>query len=400
MSRSYDILIIGAGIVGLTTAWEIKRRFPSLSVMIIDKESSLARHASGRNSGVLHAGFYYTSDSLKARLCVTGNRAMKSFCKEHNLPVNECGKLVVATDASEVASLHELHARGMKNGSSVQLISEGQAKALEPNVRTFKEALYSPETATISPMDVCKALAAKLSALGVTIKLGTSYQRPLSNGVLSSAGEIYAPKVVNCAGLYADKIAHDHGFGGDYSILPFKGLYLKYTKNTTDIRMNIYPVPNLKNPFLGVHFTKTVDGGIKIGPTAIPAWWRENYEGLQSFSIGECVEILKREAQLFFSNAFGFRDLALEEIRKYSKKYMVQLACKLIQNIDVNGFTQYSSPGIRAQLLNVKTRQLVQDFIVEGDARTIHVLNAVSPCFTCSFPFAAYIVDKYLACAP
>jgi len=171
---------------------------------------------------------------------------------------------------------------------------------------------------------------------------------------------------------------------------------LKYTKNKTDVRMHIYPVPNLKNPFLGVHFTKTVDGGIKIGPTAIPALWRENYDLRTGFQPAEMARVLFYESKLFLTNAFGFRDLALEETRKYDKKYFIGLAAQMVQNIDPKGFTEFTPPGIRAQLLDKETLSLVQDFVVEGDSVSTHVLNAVSPAFTCAFPFSKYIVDQYL----
>jgi len=179
-------------------------------------------------------------------------------------------------------------------------------------------------------------------------------------------------------------------------MIPFKGLYLKYTKNTTDIKMNIYPVPNIKNPFLGVHFTKTVDGGIKIGPTAIPALWRENYTGTANFQFNEFAHITAQEARLFVTNAFGFRDLAFEEMRKYNKKYFIGLAQNMVQDIDPKGFTEYTKPGIRAQLLDKKTRKLMLDFVVEGDGHSTHILNAVSPAFTCAFPFGEYVTQNHI----
>ncbi|MBI5149579.1 MAG: L-2-hydroxyglutarate oxidase [Candidatus Omnitrophica bacterium] len=399
MSRPYDYLIIGSGIMGLAIAREVKHKSPDARVLIIDKEPAEAAHASGRNSGVLHAGFYYTADSLKARFTVTGNRLMKQYCQENNIPVNACGKLVVAQNEKELEQLCELERRGKRNGARVEIIDEAGALQIEPNVRTFKKALYSPTTASVDPKRVCSALRKDLTAQGVEFSFGTKYLGHSENVVRTTAGEFDAGKVINCAGLYADKIAKDFGFGKAYTIIPFKGIYLKYTKNKTDVKTNIYPVPNLKNPFLGVHFTKTAAGEIKIGPTAIPALWRENYERLANFSFEEFVEICAREAQLFAANSFGFRDLALEEIRKYNKRYMVGLASHLVCHIDPAGFTDHTAPGIRAQLLDLKRRQLVQDFVVEGDRHSVHVLNAVSPAFTCAFPFALYVVDKYMLAA-
>jgi L-2-hydroxyglutarate oxidase len=180
-------------------------------------------------------------------------------------------------------------------------------------------------------------------------------------------------------------------------MIPFKGLYLKYTKNTTDVKTNIYPVPNLKNPFLGVHFTKTVHGDIKIGPTAIPAFWRENYHLNTGFNPGEMSEVLFYESKLFLTNAFGFRGLAFDEMQKYIKSHFIKLAQNMVQSIDPAGFTEFTKPGIRAQLLDKQTLNLVQDFVVEADAKSVHVLNAVSPAFTCAFPFSKHIVDQYIA---
>ena len=392
----HDFIIIGAGIIGLTTAYALKTRKLSARIVVIDKEEAPAFHASGRNSGVLHAGFYYTADSLKAKFTVEGNRQMKAYARSKGLAVNECGKLVVAQNDYELGQLDELLLRGQRNGSNVRLIDEREARELEPNVRTHQKALHSPDTASIDPKAVCRALKEDLAGAGVEFVFDTKYLSHTGHVIHTTQGDFEAQRIINCAGLYADKIAQDFGFGKKYTMIPFKGLYLKYTKNTTDVRMHIYPVPNLKNPFLGVHFTKTVEGGIKIGPTAIPALWRENYDLKTGFQPAEMAKVLFYESKLFLTNAFGFRDLALEETRKYDKKYFIGLAAQMVQNIDPKGFTEFTPPGIRAQLLDKETLSLVQDFVVEGDSVSTHVLNAVSPAFTCAFPFSKYIVDQYL----
>ncbi len=394
--KKYDFIIVGSGIIGLTIAHAIKARKPNATVLIIDKELQEAAHASGRNSGVLHSGFYYTADSLKAKFTVEGSRAMKEYVRSRGLQMNECGKLVVAQNEYELGQLDELLRRGNRNGSNVRLIEESEARQLEPNVKTFKRALYSPDTASVDPKEVCHAIKEDLLAQDVDFSYDTKYLGHHEYIVLTSQGEVAAGKLINCSGLYADKIAQDFGFGKQYTMIPFKGLYLKYTKNKTDIKMNIYPVPNLKNPFLGVHYTKTVGGDIKIGPTAIPAFWRENYDATGNFSFSELSEVMFFESQLFFKNAFGFRDLAFEEMRKYNKEYFVSLAQAMVQSIDPAGFTTWTTPGIRAQLLNKKKSSLVQDFVVEGDHKSVHVLNAVSPAFTCSFVFSKYVVDHYV----
>ncbi len=396
-NRNFDYIIVGAGIVGLALAFRLSERFGKQSrILVLDKESAVAAHASGRNSGVLHAGFYYAADSLKAKFCVAGNRAMREFCLSRSLPINECGKLVVATDESEIPALQELARRGKANGAELELITERDALNLQPGIRSVGDVLYSPRTATADPKQVAAKLREELLARGVSIECGNRYQS-FRNGVVTTAsGQYNTPKLINCAGLYADKIAHDLGFGNKYTIIPFKGLYLKYKKNKSDVRMNIYPVPNPKYPFLGVHFTTTVDGTIKIGPTAIPALWRENYSGLARFSLSEFLNIGCWETLLFATNAFNFRSLAYEESRKYFRKHFIGLAKKLLPTIDEDGFGDFAPPGIRAQLLNKSTRELVQDFVVEGDSTSVHVLNAVSPGWTCSFPFADYIIEHFI----
>jgi len=396
MSKTYDYLILGAGIMGLSIARSLKAKQPNCRILILDKEADCAYHASGRNSGVLHAGFYYTADSLKAKFTVEGNRRMKEYCRSKSIPMNECGKLVVAQNPEELGQLYELERRGKRNGSNVSIISESEAMEIEPNVKTYQKALHSPNTASVDPKQVCQSIKEDLKNLGVDFSFETEYLSQHENIVITIKGEFTANKIINCSGLYADKIAQDFGFGQKYTMMPFKGLYLKYTKNKTDIKTNIYPVPNLKNPFLGVHYTKTVHGDIKIGPTAIPAFWRENYQGLSHFSFSEFTTTAFYQSRLFITNSFKFRELAFEEMRKYNKNYFVSLASAMVQKIDPAGFTEWTKPGIRAQLLDKTTLTLVQDFVVEGDKKSVHVLNAVSPAFTCAFPFADHVVANNL----
>ena len=396
MKTKYDFLIIGSGIIGLTIAYSLKKHSKDCRILILDKEDDVAQHASGRNSGVLHAGFYYTADSLKAKFTVLGNQAMKNYCRAKKVPMNECGKLVVAQNEHELSQLYELENRGKQNGSNVEIIDEKKAEALEPNVKTYKKALYSPQTSSIDPQEVCRNLKNDLLQMQTEFRFQTKYLGRTLNVIHTTQGDFEGAKIINSSGLYADRIAHDFGFGSKYTMIPFKGLYLKYTKNKTDIRTNIYPVPNLKNPFLGVHFTKTVAGDIKIGPTAIPAFWRENYHALSHFAWNELGSILFYETKLFLSNSFGFRSLALEEMKKYNKDYFVSLAQRMVKEIDPKGFTEFTKPGIRAQLLDKKTLTLVQDFVVEGDQKSIHVLNAVSPAFTCAFSFSEFVVKNYV----
>lgn len=398
MTREFDTVVIGGGIMGLALARTLRQREPHSKILVLEKESHVAEHASGRNSGVLHAGFYYTSDTLKARFCVQGNRAMREFCTSRRLPLKETGKLVVATTEAEVKQLHELERRGKLNGSGVSLITAEEARKIEPNAFTVDQALWSPLTAAADPLVVCQTLQRELQSDGVHFEFRSPFLYRDSGGrIVTPQGAFAAKRIVNCAGLYADRIAQQFGFGKRYTIIPFKGLYLKYGTNTTDLRTNIYPVPNLKHTFLGVHFTKTVHDQIKIGPTAIPSFWREHYDWRHNFKFDEFCEILFYEAKLFLTNAFGFRSLAFEEMRKYSRTHLVNLAMSLARNLDRKGFREFARPGIRAQLIDTSTLQLVMDFIVEGDRESIHVLNAISPGFTCSLSFAEYVYNNYIA---
>ena len=388
-----DFVVIGGGIIGVAIANELKRRHSDCSVLLVEKETSLGQHASGRNSGVLHAGFYYTADSLKARFCRDGNRAMRAFCVEKGLKINACGKLVVARDYTELSRLDELQRRADVNGVPLKSISAAEAREIEPRVKTHERALFSPTTATIDPAEVMRAFAAEAEKGGVLLRTGTAYRGRKKDLLLTDQGEIGAGYVVNAAGLYADRVARDFGFAQDYRILPFKGLYLYSSEPPHAFRTNIYPVPDLRNPFLGVHVTVTVDGKAKLGPTAIPCFWREHYNGLANFHPDEFGEIVGMELGLFLKAGFDFRGLAAQELRKYSRSVLASQASSLAEGIQARDFRAWGKPGIRAQLLNTKTRTLVMDFLIEKDDKSLHVLNAVSPAFTCSIPFADHVCD-------
>ena len=392
----YDYLVIGAGIIGLNIAKSLQERFPQSKILVIEKEKEVAMHSSGRNSGVLHAGFYYTANSLKAKFTKEGNAALKEFCNQRNLKINPCQKVVVALNNKEVEGLEELKRRGDANGVELHWLDEKGLEDLYPNIKTHKKALLCPSTATVNPKEVTKEFAKVIKELGVELVLDCKYLGSKGNTLRTSQGDFSAKKIINCAGLYADNIAHDFGFSKDYVIIPFKGIYLKDKSNISNLTTNVYPVPNLDNPFLGVHYTLTVDNESKIGPTAIPAFWRENYKGFDNFSLKEFLQITFYEMKLFASNAFGFRSLAFSEIKKYNLNYLKGLATKLTQNMNHKGYDSWSTPGIRAQLLNKNTLELVQDFVVESDINSVHVLNAVSPAFTSSIPFASWVVKTHI----
>lgn len=389
-----DFLVIGGGVIGLSLARELRRKFPGQKVTLLEKEAQVGLHASGRNSGVLHAGFYYSADSLKARFTRQGNLSLHEYCEAKGIPINRCGKLVVAQDEAEHPVLDELLRRGQANGVPLEKLTAEDARKIEPRVKTHRHALFSPSTSSVDPARVMAALREDAQAEGVQVRTGCGYRRQRHGIVFGETDAFQAGFVVNAAGLYADRIARDYGFSERYRILPFKGIYLYSSQAPGALRTNIYPVPDLRNPFLGVHFTVTADGRAKIGPTAIPAFWREQYRGLQNFRLAELTEILFRQAGLFLFSQFDFKRLAFEETRKYARRRLVSLAGALLEDVRPQDYRQWGKAGMRAQLLDIRERKLVMDFVVERDDRSLHVLNAVSPGFTCALPFARHIVEQ------
>ena len=389
-----DFLVIGGGIIGISIARELKKRYPESSIIILEKEDKCGLHASGRNSGVLHAGFYYTADSLKARFTRLGNQQLTEYCKSHNIPLNNCGKLVVVEKPEYLSQLDELLLRGKKNNVLLHEITEKEAQEIEPRVKTLGRALFSPTTSSVDPSQVMQVLTQEALDLGIKIDNRTRFTKKKNRVVETTRGNYESKYIINVGGLYADTIAKQFGFSSNYCILPFKGLYLYSEEPIGSLKTHIYPVPGLRNPFLGVHFTVMANGMAKMGPTAIPAFWREQYTGINNFSFSEFAELSLRQAALFFNSNFDFKQLAWQEIRKYSRAHLVSLASPLLKDVKLSNFKKWGKPGIRAQLLNIKKNTLEMDFIIEGDHQSIHVLNAVSPAFTCAFPFADYVCNQ------
>ncbi len=390
-----DFLLIGGGIIGISIARELKSRYPDSSVCILEKESKCGLHASGRNSGVLHAGFYYTADSFKARFTREGNQRLTEYCDAKNIKLNKCGKLVVAQNESELPWLDALMNRASKNSVPLESVTEEEGRAIEPRVKIYQKALFSPTTSSVNPKELVESLLSDAIREGVQIKSNSRYLgRTGKRSIQTSDGAYEAKYLINVAGLYADKIGRDFGFSRDHRILPFKGLYLYSDEPPGALKTHIYPVPDLANPFLGVHFTVTTDGKTKLGPTAIPAFWREQYEGWGNFNLNEFSEIIRRQAGLFLTSNFDFKALAIRELQKYSKPKLVSLASTLAEGVDIKHYRRWGPPGIRAQLLNIRTKMLEMDFFMEGDGQSMHILNAVSPGFTCALPFADYVCDQ------
>ena len=387
-------MIVGGGVVGLAIARELRRRFADQSVTVIDKEASCGVHQSGRNSGVLHAGFYYSPDSLKARFCRDGNVWWQAFCRERGIRLRDCGKFVVARNEVEAERMADLQRRATANGVPTELVDERAAREREPLLSAPCGALWSPTTATVDPIEALAALRLDVLDAGGRIDLSTAYiGRTGDGGVLTSQG-VYRPGfVVNAAGLYADRVAADFGAGTAYRMQPFKGLYLYPRSNGVPLRTHVYPVPDPSLPFLGVHWTVTVDGIAKIGPTALPAWWREQYRW-RGFKLGEWLGVMAGMTAILRHGGLPFLRYVAIELRKQSSRYLADQASLLLCGADVAGYRVWGKPGIRAQLAERKTGKLISDFVVENADRSLHVLNAVSPAFTSAIPFARHVVDR------
>ena len=388
-----DVVVIGGGIVGLALADAWLARNPASSVLVLEKEENLAAHASGRNSGVLHAGFYYAPDSLKARLTRQGNALLHEFCAERGVPVKETGKVVVTQSDAEAASLHELFRRGQANGVTLEMIDEAQLRELEPLARTAGAALWSPTTAVANPAAVVEALAVRVRERGGEIALGEGATGAGPGWVSTAKRRVSAGHVINAAGLYADTVAHWFGVGEEYRMLPFKGLYWYGNWAPGRLQRHVYPVPDPRNPFLGVHLTVTVDGLAKIGPTAIPALWREDYGGVHGFKAGELGNIVRTYPSFFRSKHHDVPGLLRTELPKYSRTHLVKQAQALVPSVNPADFTVRGRPGVRAQLFHLPTRKLEMDFVVRPGEKSTHMLNAVSPAWTSSLAVAAYVID-------
>lgn len=385
-SQLCDFLVIGGGVVGLSVAIELKSIDPSFSVVLFEKESNLGMHASGRNSGVIHAGFYYSPDSLKARFCVEGNIELRKLIRDYGLTILETGKVVLAKNDQEVEVLENLATRGEKNSVRIELHDAQSLSRYEPLAKTHKKFLWSPDTAVAKPLEIIRALEDK------AIKRGVKIEREMN--ATNFAGEFngWLPKhLVNCAGSQADRIAKSYGFGANFEMLPFLGRYKKIPWISLPLKTQVYPVPNTRNPFLGVHFTKTADGFVKIGPTAIPVVNREQYHFIQNWKVNDLTSSLKAVFSILKGHKHDPSSIFAEEFLRIVPRIMRKDAEKLIPSFkDLNDWAS-SVPGIRSQIVDTRTGELISDFLIEGDNDSTHVLNAVSPGWTSSIPFGAYV---------
>lgn len=395
-----DVLIIGGGMVGLCIAHQLLERQITRSITILDKEPELGRHSSGRNSGVLHAGLYYKPESLKAQVCVAGAKRLRAWVEERGLPINPCGKVIVPPRAELDGQLKLLAERGRANGATVEFWDEQQLHALIPEARTASgRALWSPNTAVVKPLQVVQRLQQELQQQGVQIITAASGWRAqpeqcsisFADGSKLTYGHLY-----NCAGLQADRVAHQFGIGLNYSLLPFKGLYWQLKAGCLiQPRTNLYPVPDLSVPFLGVHFTPSADATplVSIGPTATPAWGRENYRGLEAIEPAMAASNLALLARQYLANRGGFRRYVHEQAFLALPPLLLKAAQELIPSLRAEHLELSQKVGIRSQLFNHTNQRLEDDFLCLPGPASTHVLNAISPAFTASFALADLIID-------
>jgi L-2-hydroxyglutarate oxidase LhgO len=392
-STESDVLIIGAGIVGLSIGTAILKSRPGVRVTILDKEDKAGHHASGRNSGVLHAGFYYSPDSLKAKFCREGNLELRALCRENGIPVIETGKVVVARDAEEDSRLDLLHSRGISNGVELELLEEKHLEKFEPLALTHHRFLWSPNTAISDPRQVSTAMVEKFRQLGGHIALGAGVKLSENHGEVT-VGVHKAKWVVNSAGAQSDRLARRLGLAKEFAMVPFMGVYRATSQRFLPLKRLVYPVPHPINPFLGVHFTLTLDGNVKIGPTAIPILGREQYSLFEGWSIPDIGQALVATAALFRGEAHDFGEILKSEIPKLREKSLVSESVSLVPRAMAVKNWQKKPPGIRSQLVNIKTGKLEQDFIVENYKNSTHVLNAVSPGWTSALPFGRWVAEE------
>lgn len=393
--RNYDVCIVGAGLVGLAVARALVDVFDGISLVVVDKEDGVARHQSSHNSGVVHSGLYYKPGSLKARLCVEGRRAVYELCETEGIAYRQSGKLVIATDESELPALDELERRGNANGlEGLRRIGPEEITEFEPHA-TGIAALHVPEAGVADFPAIAAHHSTELETAGAEVVTGAEVTaiEHRGDGVRVEAGEhrFTASLLINCAGLHSDRVAALAGVQSDVRIVPFRGEYYRLVDDASDlVRTLIYPVPDPRFPFLGVHFTRRIDGTVEVGPNAILALGREHYRGVAP-DWRELGSILAHR---------GFRRLAMrnwlsgtsEMLNSRSTRLYARLARRLVPALEKADLVA-GGAGVRAQAVD-SAGNLVDDFVIEKAANTVHVLNAPSPGATASIAIGRYIADQ------
>jgi L-2-hydroxyglutarate oxidase len=393
-----DVLIIGGGIVGLATALQLKQQRPSLSVVLIDKEPAVARHQTGHNSGVIHSGLYYKPGSLKATNCIQGYQMLVDFCREEGIPFDLCGKIVVATKTTEIPQLHMLYERGQQNGlTGLRKLTASELREVEPHVNGV-EGMFVPQTGIVDYKQVCDKYAEKFQALGGDIRLAERVEQVTSgtslNIVVTNKSRYETKLVINCAGLYSDKIAQlTQPEAVDIRIIPFRGEYFKIRPEKEYLVKNlIYPVPDPNFPFLGVHFTRMIHGGVEAGPNAVLAFQREGYTK-SDINLKELYETLtwpgfQKVAGKYWQTGLG------EMYRSFSKAAFTKALQELIPEIQESDLEE-GGAGVRAQACD-RTGGLLDDFAILETNKAINVVNAPSPAATSSLSIGQAVAQKAL----
>jgi len=391
---SYDFAVVGGGIVGLSSALALGHRFPSAKIVVLEKENSLAAHQTGHNSGVIHSGIYYKPGSMKARLAREGNRAMVEFCEEHDIPYDICGKIIVATDERELPLLENLYERGKQNGVEVRKLSPSQVREIEPHVSCIA-GLSVPSTGMVDYTAVCRKFQELLEGQGAIIQTNHRVERIVNAAdekvIMTSRGEFHARFLITCGGLQSDRLARMSGANPKAKIVPFRGEYYELIPERRYLVKNlIYPVPDPAFPFLGVHFTRMMDGSVHAGPNAVLSFKREGYRK-RDFNLFDLAEVLTFPG--FWKLARKHARSGWEEIvRSFSKNAFVKSLQRLIPEVQSDDLIP-THAGVRAQAL-LDDGQLVDDFLIVRDRGALHVCNAPSPAATASIEIGKEIAGQ------
>jgi L-2-hydroxyglutarate oxidase len=392
----FDVAIVGGGIVGLSSAYALLKKKPEINLILLEKEKEVSAHQTGNNSGVIHSGIYYKPGSAKAVNCIKGYHMLIDFCKAHSIPYELCGKLIVATNQGELPGLEKLYDRGIENGlEGLKYLSQEELHELEPYAAGIK-AVFVPQTGIVDYKAMSMVLKAEILRMGGTIALGEEVTS-INNGerveISSSSRFVSADVMINCAGLFCDKVAEMAGEKLDVKIIPFRGEYYYLKEEKKHMLKNlIYPVPDPNFPFLGVHFTRRITGEIEAGPNAVFAWKREGYKKTD-FKFSDVLESISWS---------GFRKVALkywktgmgEYYRSYNKAAFVKALQKLMPSIQEEDLIP-AGAGVRAQACH-RDGSLIDDFFIQENGKTIHVLNAPSPAATSSLSIGDTLSDKVL----
>lgn len=390
-----DVIIIGGGIIGFSTAYHLKLQNPDLDVLLLEKENNLAEHQTGHNSGVIHSGIYYKPGSHKAEFSKKGSQSMIHFCREYNIPYNQCGKVIVATDKNELDRLRALYERGLQNGLQVTLLNAEEVNQIEPYVQTVG-GIKVQETAIVNYKKVTEQFKLLFEELGGEINFNTpvtSIKTSEDKIVLNSYEQQFKSKsIINCAGLYSDKIARMSGVNTDIQIIPFRGEYYQLNESKEKyVQTLIYPVPNPELPFLGVHFTNMIEGGVDVGPNAVLGLRKEAYKKI-GLDKSETLEILKFPG-LYKMGIKNIKEALGEYYRSFNKRAFVNNAQKLIPSLRKEDIEPIEA-GVRAQAM-LSDGTLLDDFVFEKGKHSLHVLNAPSPAATCSIEIGKAISKEF-----